>query len=365
MFKTCALAVILATLAPVAFADQREFDFSTVKIGQSPPRFQSLATGGEPAQWMVVSEKVPPLLAPLETLAAANNTERSVLTVQSFDMGDRQFPVLLYTNEIFSDFTLVTRFKIGGGIVEPCAGVVFRAQDQSNYYVVRASTEGNLLWYKVVGGHSYDNLGIGVKMPIARDTWRELKVECSGSQFRCYLDGKLALPPGRPGAPTNGLAIDDTTFSHGKVGFWSKADTKCYFVDAHVQYTPRVPYLQVVINNIIKKYPKLLGLRVYANNDKKAGPPTIIGAMNDSDFGAPGTKAEADVIARGSIYYLKVDGTVEITLPLRDRNGDIAAALKVKLKSFKGETQTTAVSRALIVKKALEEQIGNLENING
>lgn len=365
MFKTRILAAILAGFAAVAGAEQREFDFSTVAEGKPPPGFVSLSTGGEPARWMVVSEKVPPLLAPLESQAAANNTARSALTVQSFSMGERQFPVLLYTNEIFSDFTFVTRFKISGGIVEPCAGIVFRAQDQNNYYVLRASTEGNLLWYKVVNGQSYDNLGIGVKLPMEKDTWRELRVECNGSQIRCFLDGRLAIPPARPGAPTNELAINDTTFTHGKVGFWSKADTKCFFVDAHVQYTPHVPYLQVVINNITKKYPKLLGLKVYAVNNKDSGMPTVIGAMQDRDFGAPGTKTEADVILRGSIYYLKKDGTVEITLPLRDRNGDIAAALKVKMKAFKGETESTAVARAVIVKKAIEEQIASLQNING
>jgi hypothetical protein len=177
------------------------------------------------------------------------------------------------------------------------------------------------------------------------------------------LDGKLAIPPARPGSPTNELAINDTTFSRGTVGFWTKADSKCYFVDARVEYTPHVPYVQIVINNITKKYPRLLGLKVYAN--KNPGLPVVIGCMNDHDMGAAGTKAEADVIERGSIYYLKADGAVEITLPLRDRNGDIAAALKVKMKSFHGETQATAVARATLVKKAVEQQIETMQDING
>jgi hypothetical protein len=318
---------------------------------------------GQPAPWKVVDEQVSPMLAPIETNAPGNTAQRAVLSVQSFNLAEDHFPVLLFTNEIFSDFTLTTRFKIAGGIVEPSAGVVFRAQDQSNYYVVRASAEGNLLWYKVVGGQSHQALGIGVKVPMAKNVWRELRVECAGSQIRCYLDGKLAIPPARPGSPTNALAINDTTFSHGTVGFWTKADSKCYFVDARVEYTPRVPYVQVVINNITKKYPRLLGLKVYAN--KNPGLPVVIGCMNEHDLGAAGTKAEADVIERGSIYYLKADGAVEITLPLRDRNGDIAAALKVKMKSFRGETQSTAVARATLVKKAVEEQIETMQDING
>jgi len=358
------LVIFIAGIAVGVSAAQIEFDFSKDTVDQQPPGFVSFVTGGgEPGRWKVVEEKVPPILAPIEPNAPGNTAVRAVLSVQSFNVGEDQCPVLLFTNEIFNDFTLTTRIKISGGIVDPSAGVVFRAQDQNNYYVVRASTEGNLLWYKVVGGQSYQSGGIGVKVPIAKDVWRELRIECAGDQIRCYLDGRLAIPPARAGAPTNDLAINDTTFSHGRVGFWSKADSKCYFVDARVQYSPHVPYVQVVINNIVKKYPHLLGLKVYAN--KNPGQPVIIGDMDEHELGAAGTKTEADVIERGSIYYLKDRKSVEITLPLRDRNGDIAAALKVKMKSFPGETESNAVARALLVKKAIEEQIETMRDING
>jgi hypothetical protein len=359
-----ALVLFIAGFAVGVSAAQIEFDFSKDAVDQPPPGFVSLVTGrGEPAPWKVVEEQVPPILAPIEPNAPGNTTQRAVLSVQSFNLGEDHFPVLLFTNEIFNDFTLSTRFKISGGIIEPSAGVVFRAQDQSNYYVVRASAEGNLLWYKVVGGQSYQGSGIGVKMPMARDVWRELRIECSGNQIRCYLDGRLAIPPAKAGAPTNDLAINDTTFSYGEVGFWTKADSQCYFVDARVQYTPHVPYVQVVINNMAKKYPRLLGLKVYAN--KNPGLPVVIGAFDQHELGAAGTAAEADVIERGSIYYLKTRGAVEITLPLRDRNGDIAAAIKVKMKTFPGETQANAVARAVLVKKEVEQQIETMQDING
>jgi hypothetical protein len=358
------LAMFIAGFALGVSAAQIEFDFSKDTVGQPPPGFLSLVTGpGEPAQWKVAEVEVPPLLAPIEANAPANTAKRAVLSVQSFNLGEDNFPVLLFTNEILSDFTLTTRFKISGGIVDPSAGVVFRAQDQSNYYVVRASAEGNLLWYKVVGGQSHQELGIGVKIPFAKDVWRELRVECSGSQIRCYVDGRLAIPPARPGAPTNDLAINDTTFSHGTVGFWTKADSKCYFVDARVQYTARVPYVQVVIDNVIKRYPHLLGLKIYAN--KGAGQPSVIGCMDQHDLGAAGKKEDADVIEHGSVYWLKAERTVEVTMPLRDRNGDIVAAVAIKMKSFHGETQNAAVARALVFKKVIEQQIQSMQDING
>jgi hypothetical protein len=353
---------MIASLASEAWAVQLNFDFGEDTLGQMPPGFASLVTGqGQPARWQVVDELVPPTLAPLLDKTTTTMTRHSVLSVQSPDAPADHFPLLLYTNEIFSDFVFSTRFKIAGGIVDPMAGVVLRAQDRDNYYVVRASTQGNLLWYRVVNGKPYDMLGIGVRIPVPRNVWQELRVECTGSRTRCFLDGKLVIPPGRPGAPTNDLAVNDTTFASGKIGFWSKADTQCSFVDANIQYTPKVAFAEILVADIKRQYPRLLGLKIYAN--KEPGLPVIVGDINGAALGAEGTKYEEDVIERGSIYYLKDGKAVEVTLPLRDRNGDVAAALKTRMEAFRGETRDTAVARATIIKKAVEQRMAAFEKI--
>src|SRR5665213_131277 len=125
---------IFAGLACGAGAVQLNFDFGKDKPGQTPPGFTSLVTGeGQPAHWIVMEELVPPTLAPFLDNARVNMGKHSVLTVQSPDLHEDHFPVLLFTNEIFSDFILTTRFKIASGIVDPMAGVVLRAQDRDNY----------------------------------------------------------------------------------------------------------------------------------------------------------------------------------------------------------------------------------------
>jgi Domain of Unknown Function (DUF1080) len=357
----CLLSII-ASLASDAWAAQINFDFSKDTPGQRPPGFVSLVTGeGKPARWSVVEEAVPPTLAPLSDKARATLAKHHVLEAQSSDAHGNHFPVLLFTNETFSDFTLTTRFKISGGLAGPMAGVVLRAQDASNYYVVRASTEGNLLWYRVVAGKSYDMLGIGVKIRVPKDVWQELRVECLGSRTRCFLEGKLVIPPAKAGAPTNDLAVNDTTFAGGKIGFWCKADTQCSFAEASVQYQPKVPFAETVVAEIKKQYPRLLGLKIYAN--REPGLPVLIGDLNGAALGAPGSKYEADVIERGAIYYLQDGKAVEVTLPLRDRNGDVSAALKTRMASFPGETENTAVARATVIKKAIEQKMTVLQGI--
>jgi hypothetical protein len=361
MLKLC-LWIFLSSLAVGASGAVIDFDWRKETAGICPPGFQQLVTGeGRAADWRILNETVPPIIAPLSPNAQANFAMRPVLGVQSENASRDYCAVLLYTNEVFTDFSFSTRFKILGGNAEPVAGIVFRAQDQNNYYVVRASTEGNLLWYRVIGGKQYEMLGIGVRIAIPKDTWEELRVDCSGSSTRCFLNGNLVIPPGKAGAPTNALAINDTTFAGGGVGFWTRADSRCYFVDAHVNYTPKIPFVQTVAEAVMKKYPAIQSLKIYGM--RSGSLPVVIGDGDRSELGKSGTKVEADVIATGTMYYQKLHKAVEVTLPLRDRNGEIVAALKIRMKSFPGETMATAVSRASVAKKHIESRVDEMQGI--
>jgi len=46
-----------------------------------------------------------------------------------------------------------------------------------------------------------------------------------------------------------------------------------------------------------------------------------------------------------------------VTMPLTDRNGDPAAAVRVQLKSFFGETEDTAVARARLIVQQMQMQV--------
>ena len=65
----------------------------------------------------------------------------------------------------------------------------------------------------------------------------------------------------------------------------------------------------------------------------------------------------ADVIANRRVYYGKDNGTVAITMPLRDCNGEPAAAVRLVLKSFPGQTEKNAIARATPIVKSLEPRI--------
>ena len=172
-----------------AVAAERKFDFSDVRENQAPPGFRSVVTGqGKPGDWRVIMDEVPPLMQPI-TPGAASVAKKAVLAQLAQDPTDEHFPLLIYEGDIMDDFTLTTRFKTVKGVAEQMAGIAFRIQNATNYYVVRASSLGNnLRFYKVLNGERGPL--VGPEVPIPSGVWHELTVECKGNAIRCLLDGK-------------------------------------------------------------------------------------------------------------------------------------------------------------------------------
>ena len=83
----------------------------------------------------------------------------------------------------------------------------------------------------------------------------------------------------------------------------------------------------------------------------------------EKEIGQPGTDAEKAAITDGKVYFGRGKGTVAVTLPFRDRNGDPMAAVRVQLKSFLGENQDTAISRATMILKQMQAQVTSKEEL--
>ena len=317
-----------------------QFNFGEVGGGGSLTNFHAaLLGGGPPVAWQVVADEVPSAFAPL-TERAQNVARRSVLAQTSQDMTEERFPMFIYDGEKFRDFKFTTRFKIVSGVAEQMAGMVFRFQNASNFYVVRVSALGkNVRFYKVVNGVRSDP--IGPACDPAPDSWHQLAVQCEGTQITLWLDDRLIMP-----------TLGDNTFTDGKIGFWTKSDAVSYFADASVQYTPVVPVAQALVNAVLQQQPRILGLRIYSpgTNDTTS----IIASKEPAEIGRPGTAAELAAIRDGTISFGRETEAVLVTMPLHDRNGDYIAAVRLKLKSFFGETENNAVGRATLLLKLMQ-----------
>lgn len=336
-------------LALSVSAAQVQFNFGATPAGRLPTNFlATLAGAGQPPAWQVVLDAVPPLLAPL-TDKAPEVTKRGVLAQTSPDATDERYPLCVYTGEVFRDFKFTTRFKLVSGVTEQMAGVVFRFQNPSNFYVVRVSGLGkNIAFYKMVKGQIVSP----IKMPleIKPGTWHELSVDASGNYLVVSLDGKKMFP-----------TITDNTPPDGQLGFWTKSDAVSYFADAVVDYTPRIPVAQSLVNAVMEKQPRIISLRLYT----LAGTNTtrIIASKDLAEVGQAGTDAELAAIRDGTISYGKENGEVMVTLPLHDRNGEDIAAVRFRLKSFFGETEGNAVNRARLLLKQMQLLCGSAEEL--
>jgi len=341
---------LVAVVALAARAAERKFDFSQFPVNTPPAGFRSAVAGeGRPGDWRVILDEVAPLLTPLTDKAPAA-AKRAVLAQLARDPTDEHFPLLIFEEETFTDFTFSTRFKTVAGEREQMAGVIFRAQNERSFYVLRASSLGNTLrFYKVVDGQR--GPPIGPQQEIARGVWHELAVECKGNQIRCLFNGREALPP-----------LTDNSFSRGKVGFWTKSDSVSYFADARVTYTAAEPLAQKLVRSALDRYPRLRDLKMYALTGQ---PPAVrvVAARSPADLGQAGGAAEAAVIARGEPYYLKGRGVVSVWLPLRDRNGEPIAAVRVTMESFPGQTEQNALIRALPVLKHMQAGVTTREEL--
>jgi hypothetical protein len=333
-------------------ADELSFDFSQTPTNQAPSNCVSIVGGeGRPGTWRVIMDDVPLALAPLNP-NAPTTAPKSVVAQLSWDAADNRYPMLELTTNIFGNFKVTTRFKIADGLTEQIAGLAFRMQDERNYFYVQASALGNTFYfYRVFKGVKSPPIGNNIKF--TRNVWHDLSVECTGPKIHILLDGKEALP-----------TLTDPTFSAGKIALLTKSDSISYFTDTRITYTPRETFAQSMVRDAMRENRQLVAVKIYMSTPSSQEIHAV--ASNDEkEIGQPGEKFDTDVISRGVNYFSKDNDkeTVTVTLPLRDKNGDAVASVRLVMKSFKGQTEENALVRAQPILHKLQERASSVDNL--
>jgi hypothetical protein len=83
----------------------------------------------------------------------------------------------------------------------------------------------------------------------------------------------------------------------------------------------------------------------------------ILASTDETDVDKEGYQEERLVIDNGEIMYLKSKSDVTISLPLRDRNGEPMAAVRITLDTFRGQTVKNAIARAQPVVSLLQASV--------
>lgn len=139
--------------------------------------------------------------------------------------GRATYPVALKEGTNIRDGFVEVNFKPISGQEDRAGGIVWRARDLSNYYIVRANAlQDNVVLYKAVNGvrSSLDLVGqkggYGVTSAVPANQWHTLRVEFAGARFNFVFNGNPLF------------TVEDATFPEaGMVGLWSKADSVTVF----------------------------------------------------------------------------------------------------------------------------------------
>lgn len=207
--KSVFLVALSITVTPLSFGQPKTFTFDADTAGKTPTGFTSHSTGEGPAgKWVVTAMKDAP-------------SGKHVVVQTDADKTDSRFPVLIADGADYADLDLRMRAKVISGNVDQGMGLVFRFRDPKSYYVVRANPlENNFRLYRMVDGKRLQFASVNVKMQA--NQWHTIRVVAKGDHITCWFNGKQLID------------AHDKTYSTGKIGLWTKADSVIAFDDLSV-----------------------------------------------------------------------------------------------------------------------------------
>ena len=206
MLRVITLIAALLAMEATAMADEISFDAN--EIGRAPAGWTIARTGQGTPKWTVEKDDSAP--------------SKSNVLKQS---GKATYALALKDGTRIRNGFVDVKFKAISGSEDRAGGLIWRAKDANNYYVVRANAlEDNVVLYKTVDGKrsSLDIVGrkggYGVKAPVPPGRWHTLRVEFAESRFKVMFNGNPIFE------------VEDGTFSEpGQVGLWTKADSVTAF----------------------------------------------------------------------------------------------------------------------------------------
>jgi DNA-binding beta-propeller fold protein YncE len=191
------------------------WNFDNMPADKEPTGFTLARTGsGRVGRWAV--------RAVADAPSAPN-----VLAQEDSDRTDYRFPVAVEDGSTYGDVRVSVRCKAVAGRVDRACGIVWRYQDENNYYLTRANAlENNVCWYYVQNGRRIEVKRVNV--PVASDVWHSLRADMRGDHVEVYFNDKKLID------------VHDSRFTApGKIGVWTKADSRTLF--DNLTATPLTP----------------------------------------------------------------------------------------------------------------------------
>jgi hypothetical protein len=185
--------------------------FDQGKVGEMPPGWKAGVSGKGATEsvWKLAEDKTAPG-GPLVLIQTSKNPG-SAFNVCLAEEGGK-----------YKDLDISMSLKAIDGKSDQGGGIVWRAKDKDNFYIVRFNPlEDNFWLYKTINGTRMSLIQVAAKGEPGK--WQTIRVVHKGNNIQCYFNGKILIE-----------TTDDTFTEAGMVGLWSKADAQSYFADVQI-----------------------------------------------------------------------------------------------------------------------------------
>jgi len=195
------LAFLLALLAASPAYAQLVVPLATAdgKVGC----LQGMTGIGRPPGWQAVKD--------------ADAPNGWALAETTGDSTDLHFPFCISTEAAARNFDATLRFRPVSGTREQAGGLMFRAQDATDYLVARASALDNTVkLYRMTGGRRSQLAS--TEATVVAGKWHDLRVLAVDRRIEVFLDGTSVI-----------VATDPGIVRPGAIGVWSPSDSLTHF----------------------------------------------------------------------------------------------------------------------------------------
>lgn len=196
------ICLLLLSTGLAAKDSEQIWNFDGDKEGTLPSGFINEAGG-----WKIVADPTAP--SPPQVLAQLAKSSGATLNLT------------LVTGRNYRNVDVSVKMKAVAGAEDQGGGLVWRARDANNYYIVRYNPlEDNVRVYKVEQGKRSQLKSADIKHS---EGWHTLRVIMEGDRIQCFYDDRKILE------------VKDSTFPEsGQIGLWTKADARSHFDDLKV-----------------------------------------------------------------------------------------------------------------------------------
>jgi len=222
---------LIGLLLPSIAQQTASADFSAETVGAEPKSFISVV-----GVWRMEKEAEKVVLSvdgrqwkEGQSASGIADKARALYGERYAEFLDRVQAYAYYPYAVFKDVSefkegeISVRFEGLSGRIDQGAGILFNLKPNGDYLAIRANClEENLVLWKFEKGKRSSVKWIR-NTPTPSRQWHELKLRVvAGTKVEGYLDGKLYLEHTLP-QPIS-----------GRVGLWSKADSRMYFDEFRV-----------------------------------------------------------------------------------------------------------------------------------